>query len=168
MTSSWPWYEAVSSPTDLQQCDILEAVGVPELSLGSSTAVEREYSLVTMTQSCDIEDNIQQLIFCPVWTQAEMARFEPRFDTNDYKQKLRKGYLIGFHPISRSNLPGLERPWRIVQFQRIIEIKRDDVFGQLRRMGPRLRLLSPYREHLAQQFARFFMRVGLPVPVDMS
>jgi len=26
----------------------------------------------------------------------------------------------------------------------------------------RLRLLPPYREHLSQAFARFFMRVGLP------
>ena len=30
---------------------------------------------------------------------------------------------------------------------------------------PRLRLLPPYREHLSQAFARFFMRVGLPTPV---
>jgi len=25
-----------------------------------------------------------------------------------------------------------------------------------------------YREHLSQAFARFFMRVGLPVPVDLN
>jgi hypothetical protein len=28
-----------------------------------------------------------------------------------------------------------------------------------------LRLCPPYREHLAQAFARFFMRVGLPIPI---
>lgn len=28
--------------------------------------------------------------------------------------------------------------------------------------GDRLRLLSPYKEHLAQGFARYVMRVGLP------
>ena len=28
--------------------------------------------------------------------------------------------------------------------------------------GPRLRLIPPYREHLAQALARYFMRVGLP------
>jgi hypothetical protein len=33
---------------------------------------------------------------------------------------------------------------------------------------PRLRLLPPYREHLSQAFARFFMRVGLPQPVTPS
>ncbi|MBM4033230.1 MAG: hypothetical protein FJ291_15815 [Planctomycetes bacterium] len=29
----------------------------------------------------------------------------------------------------------------------------------------RVRLCPPYREHLAQAFARFFMRVGLPVDI---
>lgn len=29
----------------------------------------------------------------------------------------------------------------------------------------RLRLRPPYREHLSQAFARFFMRVGLPTGV---
>ena len=32
----------------------------------------------------------------------------------------------------------------------------------------RPRLLSRYREHLSQAFARYFMRVGLPVPVDVA
>jgi hypothetical protein len=35
------------------------------------------------------------------------------------------------------------------------------------RMQSRLRLLPPYREHLSQAFARFFMRVGLPVPIAL-
>lgn len=32
-------------------------------------------------------------------------------------------------------------------------------------VGPRLRLESPYLEHFAQSFARFFMRVGLPLDI---
>ena len=28
--------------------------------------------------------------------------------------------------------------------------------------NPRLRLKAPYREHLSQAFARFYMRVALP------
>jgi hypothetical protein len=30
-------------------------------------------------------------------------------------------------------------------------------------LGDRLRLRSPYKEHVAQAFARYFMRVGLPL-----
>jgi len=32
----------------------------------------------------------------------------------------------------------------------------------------RFRLLPPYREHLSQAFARFFMRVGLPIPIEKN
>jgi hypothetical protein len=32
------------------------------------------------------------------------------------------------------------------------------------RLGDRLRLIHPYREHLAQSFANYFMRVGLTIP----
>jgi len=32
----------------------------------------------------------------------------------------------------------------------------------------RLRLLPPYREHVSQAFARFFMRVGLPQDIKLS
>lgn len=33
--------------------------------------------------------------------------------------------------------------------------------------SPRLRLCPPYREHLSQSFARFFMRVGLPINIQI-
>jgi hypothetical protein len=36
------------------------------------------------------------------------------------------------------------------------------------RAGDRLRLLPPYREHLSQAFARYFMRVGLPQDIPRS
>jgi hypothetical protein len=35
-------------------------------------------------------------------------------------------------------------------------------YAHVEKLGNRLRLCPPYREHLAQAFARFFMRVGLP------
>jgi len=38
----------------------------------------------------------------------------------------------------------------------------NDISGKL---GKRLRLLPPYREHLSQAYARFFMRVGLPIDI---
>jgi hypothetical protein len=55
---------------------------------------------------------------------------------------------------------------RIVNFHTIFTIPRDFLESLLRERGRnRLRLRSPYREHLSQAFARFFMRVGLPQPV---
>ena len=51
----------------------------------------------------------------------------------------------------------------------VFTVPRDFLESLLAARGrQRPRLLSPNREHLAQAFARFFMRVGLPVPVDVT
>ena len=167
MPNEWPWYEAIQSTTDLQQGDILEGVEVPILDRFSGDMVVEEYDLVVMTQSCDIEDDIDHIVFCPVWDH-DQEEIASSFNNKSKIDSLLKGRTIGFYPISKSALPECSRPWRIVQFQRMIELSRSDVFDQMSSMGTRLRMLPPYRESLSQQFARFFMRVGLPIPVDID
>jgi len=44
----------------------------------------------------------------------------------------------------------------------------EDLRGLAQRGEPRLRLRPPYREHLSQAFARFFMRVGLPTDIKRT
>jgi len=65
--------------------------------------------------------------------------------------------------------PLLAMQIRVVDFHNVFTVPRSVLEAQLsRRKSPRLRLLPPYREHLSQAFARFFMRVGLPQPVNPS
>lgn len=168
MTQSFPWYEVIADSTELQQGDILEnwIVSVPKQESGE--VVEERYTLILMTQSCDIEGGMPYLVFCPVWTQEQLAASEPSFNSKATTGNLIKGQMVGFYPINKSELSPLKRPWRIVQFQRIIELETETVQSNPELRKPRLRLLPPYRESLSQAFARFFMRVGLPVPVDTS
>jgi hypothetical protein len=49
-----------------------------------------------------------------------------------------------------------------VDFRRVFSLPLGFMRGLATAQGNRLRLLPPYREHLSQSFARFFMRVGLP------
>ncbi len=70
------------------------------------------------------------------------------------------------------NVPGLSLlhrrepypalPWSVVDFHRLFTLPKAFVTRFAAGSGLRLRLRSPYREHLAQAFARYFMRVGLP------
>jgi hypothetical protein len=56
---------------------------------------------------------------------------------------------------------------RVGDFHDLFTVPRAVLETVLRQRGmPRLRLLPPYREHLSQAFARFFMRVSLPQPID--
>jgi hypothetical protein len=65
------------------------------------------------------------------------------------------------------SVTGLEFEHRIVEFHEVFTVPREFLESLLAARGRiRPRLLSPSREHLSQAFARYFMRVGLPVPVD--
>jgi hypothetical protein len=50
---------------------------------------------------------------------------------------------------------------RLVDFRRTWSMP-VDLIRQTAQSRLHLRLLPPYREHLSQGFARYFMRVGLP------
>lgn len=77
----------------------------------------------------------------------------------------RRGNLPGFHVLAACDLSGLQREVRVVDFRRVYSLPVAFVRKKAFDDGPRLRLLPPYREHLSQSFARFFMRVGLPTDV---
>ena len=166
--TEFPWYEIIENSNELEQGDILEdwVIKVPKPEDGE--VVDESITLVLMTQTCDIQDGISHLLFCPVWHKEDIAKFEPSFDRPATIGNLIRGRVVGFYPINKCLLERLTRPWRIVQFQRIIEIETESVRSSHNINKPRLRLLPPYRESLSQAFARFFMRVGLPIPIDTS
>ena len=61
----------------------------------------------------------------------------------------------------------LEISVRVVDFHEIYTVPKAFLEKLLcTRKQARLRLRPPYREHLSQAFARYFMRVGLPEPVS--
>jgi hypothetical protein len=65
--------------------------------------------------------------------------------------------------------PDVSSDVRVVNFYEVFTVPRDFLEDVLRqRQRARLRLRPPYREHLSQAFARFFMRVGLPQPVTTA
>jgi len=68
--------------------------------------------------------------------------------------------------VNSSAIDGHAMEHRVVDFHAIYTVPRDFLESLLKeRQKPRLRLLPPYREHLSQAFARFFMREGLPAPL---
>src|SRR5207245_692213 len=84
---------------------------------------------------------------------------------------LADGYVWNQALLNRCDLGGgdLKTELRVVDFHDIFTAPRQFLEDLLRQRGtPRLRLLPPYREHLSQAFARFFMRVGLPEPIEKS
>lgn len=74
---------------------------------------------------------------------------------------IRKGFKWNLHLLKDDDVDGVETSQRVVDFYDVHTIPRLflERFNEARGV-PRLRLEPPYREHLSQSFARFFMRVA--------
>ncbi len=119
-----------------------------------------------MSQSCDLVQNKLELVLvCPIWSLSEFENKNPSYKGPKMKESLRRGYLPGYHLLNRCEIDGFKTDYLVVDFRNIYSVPFDFLVELSKKRGNRLRLLPPYREHLSQAFARFFMRVGLPVDI---
>ncbi len=186
------WYEAVGADSRLTQGDLILncpiitwKTEIPQVSVGNEVedleaAVQATITdVIVMTQACDLEnDKVSNVILCP------------HFSISDYKQDweeemrtrgqnptakawkrlcddISDGFCWNLSMLNSGESQGLSTEHRIVDFHDVFTVPRSFLESLLKQRGePRLRLLPPYKEHLSQAFARFFMRVGLPVSVS--
>ena len=83
-----------------------------------------------------------------------------------HSPQLEQGDFFVGCPIFRPATDGaIRNDFLVCDFRSLFGIHLTTLKELAAQQSPRLRLLPPYREHLAQAFARFFMRVGLPIDV---
>jgi len=168
----YPWFRKVIG-NSLHQGDIFEdcPVFLPPVDLDpASEEAELTWEkrdLIVMSQSCDLvsgREKVTEVLFCAVWSQSDLP---PNSHLASAKglEDARRGNLPGFHLIANCTEPDFIRDVRIVDFRRCYSLPLAFVRRQAEVTSPRLSLLPPYREHLSQAFARYFMRVGLPVDI---
>jgi hypothetical protein len=193
MTTSEPWYQTVEADAKLTQgdlvfnCPLLSWNAIPiQMSASSEVEVLQQAvsafkaDVVVMTQACDLEHGkVRNVVLCPhlalstfraYWEQAmQQGGQNPtakawRNTCND----IADGYVWNQAFLNRCSLGEgeLTTEIRVVDFHDVFTVPRTFLESLLaQRQVSRLRLLPPYREHLSQAFARFFMRVGLPQPL---
>jgi hypothetical protein len=158
--------------SDLLQGDILAGCAVPiagqRFGLGNTEeeiAVE-ERDLIIITQSCDLE-NAKNLFaaLCPIHQLSDFERVNPNFAKRGHWEQVRRGRVEGLHMLASPDRPDENRMALVVDFRQIFSLPVDYLQRHAGSIGNRWRLQSPYVEHFSQAFARFFMRVGLPVQI---
>jgi len=166
----YPWFGSIHGD-DIAQGDIFEKfpVFMPPTDLAFDEASEttpefqwEKQDLIVMLQRCDLQkdrEKVDDVILCAVWKRSELDK------TNDWMEEIRKGRNASFHVLAGSQLPGLESEPRVVDFRRVYALPVKFIRKRAQEASTRLRLMPPYREHLSQSFARFFMRVGLPTDI---
>ncbi len=165
------------------QVDEAETLEGLLLALQGGVGIELVRAIV-MTQACDLEQRkVRNAILCPApsvedfqrdWEEAYRAKHgqPPRGSAwSGYLKQIRDGRLWNLTLLRKRELGqgvNLVAPTTIVDFHEVFSLPVDFLELWLRKSGqPRLRLLPPYREHLSQAFARFFMRVGLPLDIEL-
>ena len=162
------WYKAgkwatIEQGDFLSECPVLvpsEDLATVLLQATEGKEISSNYNLrlanlIVVTQSCDLlKKEVTQVLLCS------------HFPTDGYGQEMlesiRKEHRPNLHLIEACEIEQHKSEQRIVDFRTVYTLPKDFVTAFLNKQPSRLRLLPPYREHLAQAFARYFMRVGLP------
>ena len=168
--SVYPWYCILTGDDPLQQGDFIPScpIIIPTVDLNSKEieTTVREYNVVVMSQSCDlIQGKVELVLVCPLWTLKEIEEENEFYKSTRWKNMLRRGYIPGYHLLNKCDLEEFERDFVVVDFKNVYSVPFEYLTELYQSNGKRLSLMSPYKEHLSQAFARFFMRVGLPIDI---
>jgi len=180
------WYEAVPADAGILQGDLI--LDCPLLvwkrdrqpvNDGNTEELKGLFEIiaadvVVMTQACDLDQKkVSEVVVCSMHSLEEMrklwAQNNPGAGENAWKkffEKINSGSVWNLAVLNRGEANGLKTPHRLVDFHEIATLPLTFLQKIASNGGPRLRLRPPYREHLSQSFARYFMRVGLPTSVD--
>ena len=186
------WYSQVEAKAELDQGDLIANCPVLSWREGSlairndSEALSHlrqsvevvETDVVVMTQTCDLAQNkVRYVILCPhyalsvyreAWEGAQRSAGQNPTPKSwaRHVEHIAAGQIWNLSLLNAEDTETYHAEHCIVDFQEVLSLPREFLeswLGQENQM--RLRLLSPYREHLSQAFARFFMRVGLPMDI---
>jgi hypothetical protein len=182
------WYEVVAADVRLTQGDLIfqcpivswkrapiEAIDADTLK-GNTEGIEMD--VVVITQACDLEhEKVENVLLCPHLPISEYkSHWEAAMHESNQRptarawstqcKDIQDGFVWNLAILEKNQNGPMSLEHRIVDFRDVFTVPRDFLESLLKtRKQTRLRLRPPYREHLSQSFARFYMRVGLPVPV---
>lgn len=137
-----------------------------------------QVDVIVMTQSCDLYyPKVRNVVLCPHYSltqyrklwEEEMRSREQNPTEKAWKrhcEDMCEGLIWNLTILNKNEKANLEMEHRVVDFHEIFTIPISFLEHTIKKKkSERFYLLPPYREHLSQSFARFFMRVGLPLPV---
>ena len=179
------WYEVVEfgRESKFEQGDIITNCPFydthPDGKGGLETNVYR-YDVVIMTQSCDLENGKTDKIFVAPWKPlqyhldaflAKQQRINPDKlmltvkEKRNFFENLKNGIFYRYYILDKCPDCGLpEHP--VIDFGNTYSVSLSELNRIAFDQNSIIRLKSPFKEHLSQAFARYFMRVGLPSTIQ--
>ena len=126
------------------------------------------YDIIILTQSCDLDQaKVDYAVVCPHWDLRDAQKNNPALAKSGVLDQIRKRQMPRYAMIAACEIAGLAMAVRIVDFGQVFSVPKPYLAALAEVTGNRLRLVPPYREYIAQAFATFFMRVGLPTDIKL-
>lgn len=174
----YPWYQILNNSGEIMQGDFIPEcpIIIPPSNLGDLTEEENNYedfltvqtlNTVVLSQSCDLEQNkIDIALVSPIYSLEEYFGQLPEGERIGKPREkrlklLRQGNIAAHHLLNKDPEKNVN-DFQVVDFRHVYGVNLEYLKTHAVQIESRVRLLPPYREHLSQAFARFFMRVGLP------
>ncbi len=173
------WYETIQTSDDITQGDLIDncPIPIPNQSLFLSIIESKEEveepidvkqaNIVVLSQACDIlNEKVDSIVVCPRWPLDKLIKTNAYYKSSKARESLRQGKEPSYHLLNQYSSNAISIGYSVVDFHRIYSLPKKYLISIASNIELRLRLLPPYREHLSQAFARYFMRVGLPLDID--
>lgn len=162
MSEGLSWYQQINDSSVLMQGDLIYGCPyiVPPIELSPETKVSVdiiEYDVIILTQSCDFNKKINLVLVAPFWPLKEIEEIYPQMKDDNLKESAKRGYQPSWLILDK-----LGDDFLVVDFKSAYSTSLATLKNIVAKNPNRWRLNPPYREHLSQEFAKFFMRVGLP------
>lgn len=162
--SGQTWYQNVTDNEILMQGDLIygcpHVIPPKEICVGQDINVDIiTYDVLILTQSCDLEKGKLDLVLvCPFWPLREIEERYPQLKDDNLKESAKRGYQPAWIILDELGESG----FLLAVFRYAYSVPLEILKELIIKNPTRWRLYPPYREHLSQEFAKFFMRVGLP------
>lgn len=168
----YKWYCEILDSSELEQGDLVPdcPIIIPPseiIKVGSELVVNVELmDSIILSQSCDLlHQKINIVLVSPYHNLNEFLSGLNKSEKEKKIKELKQGNLPGYHLLDRVSESS---DYLVVDFRNVYGIHIDNLKFQAKSLGIRNRLLPPYKEHLSQAFARYFMRVGLPQDLQIN
>lgn len=161
------WYEQRES-ADLAQGDLLidfpaASISWDRVDAAALKIAQSKIPVVVLTQTCDIPKAAQtEIMLAAIFPLSEYEEMGGHYVSSDFRKALSQGTAIS--DFALPSIPGLGPGYWVVNFRKLFVLPKAYV-QSVAASGQRCSLRSPYREYFAQAYARFVMRVGLPLPL---
>ena len=155
-------YQTVPADELLTQGDVIDDCPVFRATL-TDTIDRRPSRVVVLTQACDLAQTKADLVVVAVVFSAAQVIERGELKGQAIRDQVRRGQVYGWYFLPASPDPN-SLPESIVNLRDLHTVSRG-ILENLTSAGKRVcRIVTPYREHLAQHFAVTYMRIALPEP----